>query len=128
MHRVFNVGGVAAGARHGSVGGLRTILRDLAGLFLSARCAACGVPAVGRVQLCPACRRGLAPFDPGDPSAAAAVPTVGLVGWRGMVGSVLMQRMLEENDFDQINEPVFFTTSQVGQAGPEIGKEIAPLK
>ena len=53
---------------------------------------------------------------------------VGFVGWRGMVGSVLMQRMLEENDFDQINEPVFFTTSQVGQAGPEIGKEIAPLK
>mgnify|MGYP001053394535 FL=1 len=53
---------------------------------------------------------------------------VGFIGWRGMVGSVLMQRMLEENDFDHINEPVFFTTSQVGQAGPEIGKDIAPLK
>jgi aspartate-semialdehyde dehydrogenase len=35
---------------------------------------------------------------------------VGLVGWRGMVGSVLMQRMREENDFALI-EPVFFTTS-----------------
>ena len=53
---------------------------------------------------------------------------VGFVGWRGMVGSVLMNRMLEENDFDMIDEPVFFTTSQVGQAGPDIGKEIPPLK
>ncbi|MGB0733992.1 MAG: aspartate-semialdehyde dehydrogenase, partial [Pontibacterium sp.] len=53
---------------------------------------------------------------------------VGFVGWRGMVGSVLMQRMKEERDFDQIEEPVFFTTSQVGQAGPDIGKDIAPLK
>lgn len=52
---------------------------------------------------------------------------VGLVGWRGMVGSVLMQRMLEERDFDLI-EPVFFTTSNVGGQGPEIGKDIAPLK
>jgi aspartate-semialdehyde dehydrogenase len=42
---------------------------------------------------------------------------VGIVGWRGMVGSVLMQRMLEENDFAGI-EPVFFTTSQAGQAAP----------
>ena len=42
---------------------------------------------------------------------------VGLIGWRGMVGSVLMQRMAEENDFSRI-EPVFFTTSQAGQAGP----------
>ena len=52
---------------------------------------------------------------------------VGLVGWRGMVGSVLMQRMLEERDFDLI-EPVFFTTSNVGGQGPAIGKDIAPLK
>jgi len=52
---------------------------------------------------------------------------VGLVGWRGMVGSVLMQRMREENDFDYI-EPVFFTTSQAGQAGPDIGKDVPPLK
>jgi len=42
---------------------------------------------------------------------------VGFVGWRGMVGSVLMQRMEQENDFAGI-EPVFFTTSQVGQAAP----------
>ncbi|ATH82657.1 aspartate-semialdehyde dehydrogenase [Ectopseudomonas mendocina] len=52
---------------------------------------------------------------------------VGLIGWRGMVGSVLMQRMLEERDFDLI-EPVFFTTSNVGGKGPAIGKDIAPLK
>jgi len=42
---------------------------------------------------------------------------VGFVGWRGMVGSVLMQRMQEENDFAGI-EPVFFTTSQAGQPAP----------
>jgi aspartate-semialdehyde dehydrogenase len=42
---------------------------------------------------------------------------VGLVGWRGMVGSVLLQRMQEENDFAGI-EPVFFTTSQAGQPAP----------
>ena len=42
---------------------------------------------------------------------------VGFVGWRGMVGSVLMQRMVEEHDFDYIN-PVFFSTSQAGQAAP----------
>jgi len=52
---------------------------------------------------------------------------VGLIGWRGMVGSVLMQRMRDENDFDQI-EPVFFTTSQVGQPGPDVGKDVPPLK
>jgi aspartate-semialdehyde dehydrogenase len=45
-----------------------------------------------------------------------------------MVGSVLMNRMREENDFAAIDEPVFFTTSQVGQAGPDIGKDIPPLK
>ncbi len=42
---------------------------------------------------------------------------VGIVGWRGMVGSVLMQRMQEENDFAGI-EPVFFSTSQAGQSAP----------
>ena len=52
---------------------------------------------------------------------------VGLVGWRGMVGSVLMQRMHAEQDFALI-EPVFFSTSQVGAMGPFIGKETAPLK
>ena len=52
---------------------------------------------------------------------------VGLIGWRGMVGSVLMQRMRAENDFDVI-DPVFFTTSQVGETGPDVGKEIPALK
>jgi len=52
---------------------------------------------------------------------------VGLIGWRGMVGSVLMQRMREERDFDVI-EPVFFTTSNVGGKGPDIGKDVPPLK
>ena len=52
---------------------------------------------------------------------------VGFVGWRGMVGSVLMQRMQEDGDFNGI-EPVFFTTSQVGQPGPDIGVDVPPLK
>ncbi len=52
---------------------------------------------------------------------------VGFVGWRGMVGSVLMQRMRDEGDFAAIDEPVFFTTSQLGQPGPDIGKPVAPL-
>ena len=52
---------------------------------------------------------------------------VGFVGWRGMVGSVLMQRMVEDGDFNGI-EPVFFTTSQVGQAGPDVGVDVPPLK
>jgi len=52
---------------------------------------------------------------------------VGLVGWRGMVGSVLMGRMQQEKDFDHI-EPVFFTTSNVGGKGPAIGKDVPPLK
>ena len=52
---------------------------------------------------------------------------VGFVGWRGMVGSVLMQRMMAEHDFSLI-EPVFFSTSQVGGMGPFVGKETAPLK
>ena len=42
---------------------------------------------------------------------------VGIVGWRGMVGSVLLQRMQEEKDFDGI-EPVFFSTSQAGLDAP----------
>ncbi|XCN71743.1 MAG: aspartate-semialdehyde dehydrogenase [Candidatus Electrothrix aestuarii] len=44
---------------------------------------------------------------------------VGIIGWRGMVGSVLMERMHEEDDFKDI-EPLFFSTSQAGQDGPEI--------
>ena len=50
---------------------------------------------------------------------------VGLIGWRGMVGSVLMQRMREENDFADI-EPIFFTTSQAGKPAPDVGKEGVP--
>jgi len=46
---------------------------------------------------------------------------VGLVGWRGMVGSVLMERMKSENDFNRF-EPFFYSTSQAGQNGPDIGK------
>ncbi len=52
---------------------------------------------------------------------------VGFVGWRGMVGSVLMERMLAENDFNGF-EPLFFTTSQVGQKGPQIGQDIPLLE
>jgi len=51
---------------------------------------------------------------------------VGFIGWRGMVGSVLMQRMLEENDFALI-EPQFFTTSQIGGKGPHVGKDTPAL-
>ncbi|WP_312511252.1 aspartate-semialdehyde dehydrogenase [Massilia sp.] len=52
---------------------------------------------------------------------------VGLVGWRGMVGSVLMQRMQEEGDFDHI-EPVFFTTSNPSGAAPKMAKNETTLK
>ena len=52
---------------------------------------------------------------------------VGLIGWRGMVGSVLMQRMQEENDFD-LFEPVFFTTSNVGGKAPAMAKNETVLK
>src|SRR5687768_5216389 len=51
---------------------------------------------------------------------------VGIVGWRGMVGSVLVQRMREEKDFEHI-EPVFFSTSQAGGKGPDIGKSHGPV-
>ncbi len=52
---------------------------------------------------------------------------VGFIGWRGMVGSVLMGRMNEEKDFNFI-DPVFFTTSNVGGRGPKIGKDVPALK
>jgi aspartate-semialdehyde dehydrogenase len=52
---------------------------------------------------------------------------VAFIGWRGMVGSVLMDRMIAEKDFCRF-EPVFFTTSQVGQKGPKIGVSIPLLK
>ena len=52
---------------------------------------------------------------------------VGIVGWRGMVGSVLVQRMREERDFDHL-EPLFFSTSQAGGPGPSIGKPVENVK
>jgi aspartate-semialdehyde dehydrogenase len=52
---------------------------------------------------------------------------IGFVGWRGMVGSVLMDRMLAEQDFSGF-EPVFYTTSNVGGLGPDIGLNTPPLK
>ena len=51
---------------------------------------------------------------------------VGIVGWRGVVGSVLVQRMREEKDFDHV-EPVFFSTTQAGGKGPDIGKAHGPV-
>ncbi|PTP26921.1 aspartate-semialdehyde dehydrogenase [Vibrio splendidus] len=51
---------------------------------------------------------------------------VGLVGWRGMVGSVLMQRMVEDKDFDLI-EPVYYSTSQIGIPAPVLGGKDAGL-
>ena len=50
---------------------------------------------------------------------------VGLVGWRGMVGSVLMQRMVEENDFAHI-KPFYFSTSNAGGEAPAFGGKTAP--
>jgi aspartate-semialdehyde dehydrogenase len=55
------------------------------------------------------------------------VKLVGLVGWRGMVGSVLMQRMQEEGDFAHI-EPVFFSTSNAGGKAPAMAKNETTLK
>ena len=52
---------------------------------------------------------------------------VGIIGWRGMVGSVLVQRMREERDFDLV-DPVFFSTSQAGATAPEIGKRVPTVK
>ena len=52
---------------------------------------------------------------------------VGFVGWRGMVGSVLMERMRAENDFEAI-EPVFFTTSNAGGQAPDVGKSVPVLQ
>jgi aspartate-semialdehyde dehydrogenase len=50
---------------------------------------------------------------------------VGIIGWRGMVGSVLLDRMREERDFDLV-APTFFSTSQAGAAAPAIGAPAAP--
>ena len=51
---------------------------------------------------------------------------VGIIGWRGMVGSVLIERMRAERDFDLV-EPTFFSTSQAGGKGPEIGRSVGTV-
>src|SRR5258706_15425036 len=55
----------------------------------------------------------------------AGMTTVGIIGWRGMVGSVLIERMRAERDFDLI-EATFYSTSQAGGKGPEIGGGARP--
>jgi aspartate-semialdehyde dehydrogenase len=57
----------------------------------------------------------------------AGIMRAGFVGWRGMVGSVLLQRMREEQDFARI-DPVFFSTSNGGGAAPDVGKPVGPLR
>ncbi|WP_444944709.1 aspartate-semialdehyde dehydrogenase [Microbulbifer sp. ZKSA006] len=52
---------------------------------------------------------------------------IGFIGWRGMVGSVLLERMRAEDDFAHIAEPVFFSTSNAGGTAPDIGRPLAPL-
>lgn len=52
---------------------------------------------------------------------------VGFIGWRGMVGSVLMDRMRAENDFNGFAS-FFYSTSQAGQAGPDIGHDAPPVE
>ena len=55
-----------------------------------------------------------------------AIKRVGFVGWRGMVGSVLMDRMRAEGDFSGL-EPEFYSTSQVGDPSPDVGVSAPPL-
>jgi len=52
---------------------------------------------------------------------------VGIIGWRGMVGSVLIERMREEADFDFV-EPTFFSTSQAGAVAPAIGRAVGRVQ
>lgn len=52
---------------------------------------------------------------------------VGFIGWRGMVGSVLIERMRQENDFAHIPEAYFFTTSNVGGHAPDFGQAAKTL-
>ncbi|MBU0994340.1 MAG: aspartate-semialdehyde dehydrogenase [Proteobacteria bacterium] len=52
---------------------------------------------------------------------------VGFIGWRGMVGSVLMERMRAENDFKGF-DAIFASTSQIGQNGPDVGLPVRPLE
>jgi aspartate-semialdehyde dehydrogenase len=52
---------------------------------------------------------------------------IGIIGWRGMVGSVLLERMRAEKDFDVV-QPTFFSTSQAGGAAPDIGRSVGPIE
>src|ERR1700736_3518666 len=52
---------------------------------------------------------------------------IGIIGWRGMVGSVLLERMRAEKDFDLV-EPTFFSTSQAGAVAPDIGRSVRPIE
>lgn len=52
---------------------------------------------------------------------------IGIIGWRGMVGSVLLERMRAEKDFDLV-EPIFFSTSQAGAAAPDIGRKTGSVQ
>jgi aspartate-semialdehyde dehydrogenase len=54
------------------------------------------------------------------------MPRVGLIGWRGMVGSVLVERMRAEGDFELI-DPLFFSTSQAGGRAPDVGRPTGPV-
>ncbi|MCC3276036.1 MULTISPECIES: aspartate-semialdehyde dehydrogenase [unclassified Arthrobacter] len=58
---------------------------------------------------------------------SSSVPTAGFIGWRGMVGSVLMQRMQDEGDFALVN-PVFFSTSNAGGDAPSFAAGAGPLQ
>jgi aspartate-semialdehyde dehydrogenase len=57
----------------------------------------------------------------------ADITNVGFVGWRGMVGSVLMERMQQEGDFEGL-EPTFYSTSQAGKPAPDVGVDAPPIK
>jgi aspartate-semialdehyde dehydrogenase len=52
---------------------------------------------------------------------------IGIIGWRGMVGSVLLDRMRAEGDFDVV-QPTFFSTSQAGGTGPDIGRKVGTVQ
>ena len=52
---------------------------------------------------------------------------VGLIGYRGMVGSVLLERMQQEQDFTNI-DPIFFSTTDLGRTSPQVGKVVPPVQ
>src|SRR5690625_7847422 len=62
----------------------------------------------------------------GEEGSAMSKAAVGLVGWRGIVVSVLMERMRAESDLRDI-EPLFFSTSNARVLSPDIGRSLHPL-